>query len=229
MPVGRARVALISVASTGALLGLIAVSPLALAAAATVNLEWPVLSNVGQAYGAASSVLAGLALIGVTMSTILQARQTRLIREQAARELQLQIYGFAINDEELRLAIGPTFNRQHLYVNIWMMYQRMRLQIRDGTFEEFKDISYEAFQGAAGRAYWSRARLHFLEHWTDTSFNRRFVASLEEAYQKALADYPEPLATFERADETQVTVCPRCASLVQAAAIDRHLSQHVAE
>jgi hypothetical protein len=39
--------------------------------------EWERLGNIGQTYGAASAMLSVLALIGVTVSLILQARESR--------------------------------------------------------------------------------------------------------------------------------------------------------
>lgn len=212
-----------------ALLALIVVSPLALKAAAAVNLNWPLISNVGQAYGAASSILAGLALVGVAASTMLQARQTRTMTEQSARDLQLQILELAMRDEELRACIHPTTTKQHLYTNIYMMYQRMRLQIHDGDFGEFAAIAYDSFQGEAGRAYWTRARAHFFEHWMNTRFNRQFVNTLEDAYRRALADHPDPISVISKPSLVDPIVCVECGSLVERSASDKHAGWHAAE
>jgi len=210
------------------LLALVVVSPLALEAAAKVGLDWPLLSNVGQTYGAASSILAGLALIGVAVSTMFQAHQTRVITEQSARELQMQIFSLAMKDADLRLCIGPMFSKQHLYTNVWFMYQRMRLQINDGDFPELATGAYESFQGEPGRAYWEQARSHFLEHWTDTRFNRKFGRTLEQAYQKALADYPQPQRGETQSSNELLSNCRECGATVQNSLLAEHLQWHSA-
>lgn len=162
---------------------IIALSPLLLNLAARTPLNWPLLGDVGDAYGATSSLLAGFALIGVAINTSLEARQARLNVEQAARDMQLQIFDMALKDESLLPCIGPDFSKQHLFTNIWVMYQRMRLQIGDGTFAEFFDIACETFRSAPGRRYWQTAGPHLKAHWTATAFDRKFVETLDAAYR----------------------------------------------
>jgi hypothetical protein len=54
--------------------------------------DWPLLGNVGQAYGAASAILAALALVGVVASLVLQAREAKVSREQALRALHTEAH-----------------------------------------------------------------------------------------------------------------------------------------
>ncbi|MGW0502938.1 DUF6082 family protein [Micromonospora sp. NPDC003241] len=61
--------------------------------------DWSLLGNVGEAYGAASAILAGLALMGVAISLIIQAREAKAAREQALR---------ALHTDLLKMAIVPT-------------------------------------------------------------------------------------------------------------------------
>jgi hypothetical protein len=57
--------------------GLIAASPLALGLLDRQSRDWERLSWLGQTYGAASALLAVLALIGVAVSLTMQAREGR--------------------------------------------------------------------------------------------------------------------------------------------------------
>jgi hypothetical protein len=169
-------------------LALIALSPLALNVASKSDLNWPLLGDVGDAYGAVSSLLAGMALVGVAVSTTLEVRQTRLSVEQAARQMQLQIFDMAMKDDELLACIGPQFDKQHLFINMWIMFHRMRLEIGQGHFEEFFDIACDVFRTEPGRRYWIVAGPHFHAHFRDNPLDRRFVDALERAYAHTVPD-----------------------------------------
>jgi hypothetical protein len=62
--------------------------------------DWSLLSDVGQAYGAASAILAALALVGVVASLVLQAREAKASREQALRALHTDLLKMAIDEPE---------------------------------------------------------------------------------------------------------------------------------
>ncbi|WP_444950079.1 DUF6082 family protein [Micromonospora ureilytica] len=62
--------------------------------------DWPLLGNVGETYGAASAILAALALIGVVSSLVLQSREAKAAREQAKRALHTDLPG--VPDEWVR-------------------------------------------------------------------------------------------------------------------------------
>ena len=63
------------------LLLLILVSPLFLRTLARAHgINWSQLSDIGQTYGAASAILSGVALVGVSLSLMVQARQAKAER-----------------------------------------------------------------------------------------------------------------------------------------------------
>jgi uncharacterized membrane protein len=81
--------------------GLIALSPIALGLYEGATSEWERLSFIGQTYGAASAVLSVLALIGVVVTLRVQARETRLAREEARRAAIGDLLRMAMDDPDL--------------------------------------------------------------------------------------------------------------------------------
>src|SRR5216684_1108380 len=69
-------------------LTLVLLSPLALAWLKNLNRNWLQLSNMGQTYGAISALISSLALGGVVVSLIYQARDLRTTRNQGIRSFQ---------------------------------------------------------------------------------------------------------------------------------------------
>jgi hypothetical protein len=65
--------------------GLVAVSPLALDIFGN-SPAWTQRSEIGQTYGAAAALLSVLALVGISISLILQAREAKIAREYASRK-----------------------------------------------------------------------------------------------------------------------------------------------
>jgi uncharacterized membrane protein (Fun14 family) len=60
------------------ILSLVLLSPVLLRQLGRISgIDWARLSNIGQTYGAASAVLSAIALIGISLSLLVQARQAR--------------------------------------------------------------------------------------------------------------------------------------------------------
>jgi hypothetical protein len=77
-----------SLIALGGAIGVLLVSPLLLAIAdALLTVDWARLSEIGQSYTGVSALLSAVALVGVTISIRLQAKQTALMQQQ--RDLPL--------------------------------------------------------------------------------------------------------------------------------------------
>src|SRR5207249_17958 len=85
---------------------LAAASPVVLLPLSATSFDWTRLGDIGQAYGAASAILAGVALIGVALSLLLQSRQHRAETISAARERHLEIVKLALKDPALAACWG---------------------------------------------------------------------------------------------------------------------------
>jgi hypothetical protein len=110
-------------------IGLVA-SPLAVALMADQagGGDWDRLSKVGEAYGAPSAILSGLAVVGVAISLIVQTRQLRAAQIQGMRVMQLELMRMLLDDPALA-AVSPTSLgvsqeqwRREIYLNLLFKY-----------------------------------------------------------------------------------------------------------
>jgi hypothetical protein len=119
------------IAVSGILVGTFFLSPVMLfALGRAIHENWVTASNIRQAYGFASAVLSGLALLAVAYSLIAQQHDSRLTRIENQRALHTELLRMAIDDPSLIgvLMTGPSRNldskRRFLYVDL--IYQAMR-------------------------------------------------------------------------------------------------------
>lgn len=156
--------------------------------------RWERLSFIGQTYGAASTILAVLALIGVVVTLVLQAHETRLAREEARRAAIGDLLRMAMDDPDLDECWGPISagqdlrrRRQQMYVNMILSEWQMSFETRALGERRLRAISREMFEGRVGREFWVSAREIRLST-SETRRARRFHQILDEEYQRA----PEP-------------------------------------
>ncbi|WP_246249457.1 DUF6082 family protein [Actinomadura litoris] len=200
------RTAKVVSVSFGVLLivGLIGASPWALRAFDGSAASWERLSFIGQTYGAASALLAVLALIGIVATLVLQARDTRIAREETRRAAIAELLKMAMDDPDLDEAWGPVpegesrkARRQLMYIN--MIVSEWQTSFQTGALNErrLRAISREMFTGRPGRAFWREAR----EVRANTSENkraRRFHQILDEEFQQAPVPPPDPAEASAR-------------------------------
>lgn len=174
---------------------LIGVSPLALDAFRGSTSHWDRLSSIGQTYGAASAVLSVLAVIGVAVTLVLQARESRAIRLQAIRESHTRLLEMAMNDPELNKVWGPSgladpfvLQRQNMYANMIISQWEMSYATRTLTDDHLRLLAAEFLAGTIGRDFWALARRARLDT-SESKLHRRFHEIIDEEYQR-LCDTP---------------------------------------
>jgi hypothetical protein len=178
-------------------LGLVVLSPLALRELNTFgNVDWSRLSEIGQTYGAASALLAMLALGGVAASLFFQARQAKTSNMQAVRGFQLELQRIALDDAPLYLPCWgpldvPTVEgkQRFLYTNLIMNYLRMGYEIGAFTGSAFHGVLVDIFSGEEGRRYWALGRSAWFMQ-ADSRLLRRFVRIVDDEYHRAVAAGP---------------------------------------
>ncbi|MDA2803313.1 DUF6082 family protein [Nocardiopsis suaedae] len=170
---------------------LVLASPLALRAFGGADGEWERLSLIGQTYGAVSALIAVLALVGVAVTLVFQARETRRAVEEGRRQAMAELLRMAMDDPDLDACWGPvpegedrTERRQQLYTN--MIVTQWGTAFRAGALPEarLRAAAEEMFRGGVGRAYWARARKRRLSAPARRA-DRRFNEILEQAYTAA--------------------------------------------
>ncbi|MEU9868851.1 DUF6082 family protein [Actinomadura sp. NPDC048021] len=194
---GRSRVKTFSLCLlTLVVIALIAASPWGLRAFGGPTARWERLSFIGQTYGAASALLAALALIGIAATLIFQAHDTRIAREEARRIAIAELLKMAMDDPALDEAWGPVpadadrrARRQLMYINMILSEWQMSFETKALPEKRLRAISREMFSGRPGRAFWEEAR-QVRMGTAGSRRARRFHEILDEEY--GLAPVPPP-------------------------------------
>ncbi|GAA4633133.1 hypothetical protein GCM10023196_069480 [Actinoallomurus vinaceus] len=192
--------------------GLVALSPFALTYLnVRKSTDWNQLSAIGQTYGAASALLAGLALLGIAASLVFQAREAKATREQALRALHGDLMKMAMEDPLYRACWGAFFSsededaqRAHMYVNMIINHWLLMWELNAITEEHLRAIARVVLSGEIGHRFWSDGRDLRMAS-AGTKRERRFNRILDEEYRKAPAPPPrmevETVSTVEVAPE----------------------------
>jgi hypothetical protein len=198
-----------------AVIGLVVLSPFALAELAHFRHDWNVLSNIGQTYGAVSALLTALALGGVAASLLYQARDSQNAREQTTRSLQRELIKMVMDDPSLMTAAGAPwgFNiplesgaiREHLYIQMWVSFLAGNYTIGELSDETVRDLAgRELFCSEAGRRYWTEVGKLQIAH--SSGRRNRFFRILDDKYKELISnDVPvrSPVPATEAATSTQ--------------------------
>jgi Family of unknown function (DUF6082) len=187
----------------------------------SIEADWTRLSEIGQAYGAASAILTILALSGVVLSLFLQARQAKAGSLQAVRQSHMELIRMALADPQLYLpcwdpAELPELQdrsrhryslqgkQRHGYTNLIMNYQLMAYEIKAIYEPELRRVVAGMFQGDVARAYWSIARHVWVLASAGTRRGRRFFRIVDEEYRKATARGDPLILSIEGSDPPHV-------------------------
>lgn len=170
-----------------AVLLLLVVSPLGLLAGSRLSDDdWSRISNLGQAYGAVSAVISGIATIGVAYSLVVQARQYKLEQNQCAHTNQLELMKLLLDDPTLLAGpetidgVSPDRTRQQLYVNL--AFKHLQMSYLTGYITEAALPLHFAdpFCASVVRDWWRQSReTYWLE--ANTKQKRRFVQIVDAA------------------------------------------------
>jgi hypothetical protein len=162
---------------------------------------WPLvfgrLSHVAQFYGTISALASSLALVGVAISLLYQARAGHTAREQAIRSLQQQLIKMEMDDPSLMTAIGAPWGlpipaesariRDHLYIHMWATFWAGNYVVGELNAAAVRGVArMELFSSRAGRAYWAAVRKRALS--TNEGKYLRFARIVDEEYQKVIAN-----------------------------------------
>ncbi|MFI0483108.1 DUF6082 family protein [Actinomadura sp. 9N215] len=171
--------------------GLAGLSPAALDLFRGDAKSWERLSFIGQTYGAASALLSAFALIGIAATLILQARDTKVSREQGRRALHVDLLKMALENPLYRRAWGyldpaddPDIDRQNLYINLMLSEWQMSFELKMLDERHLRVLAKGLFQGEGGRRFWIVAREHRIST-SATRRERRFHQIVDDEYRAA--------------------------------------------
>lgn len=160
-----------------------------------MSFDWASLSEIGESFGGVSAVLAAVALIALSWSTVLQVRQLRIGMMQSAREMQFKLMTMAMDDcaySALFLPSGASPAelrdfRTGVYMTLhfrYLEYEYLAGGINDEQLRLSLAVEYFAFP--AFRARWTQIEPVWREY---IEFGRRarFYQIVVDEYAKAEA------------------------------------------
>ncbi|MEV5751271.1 DUF6082 family protein [Actinoallomurus sp. NPDC052308] len=145
------------------ILALITLSPLALEFIADRgHVDWTRLGNVGQAYGAISAILSAFALVAVSISLALQAKESLANRRQVNRSIHMRLAEIAMSDPVYMQCWGPRADkvshdesRRIQFLNLMVSFWYMQWELRDVSDEGLRSMAVDnLFHTDAGRRFW---------------------------------------------------------------------------
>ncbi|MEU5863483.1 DUF6082 family protein [Nonomuraea sp. NPDC047529] len=164
--------------------------------------EWAVLSEIGQAYGPASALLAALSLLGVAYSLIVQARTAGIMAQDSMRTMHLDLILRSIDRPALSQAHGgqwsgpeDDFDTQiKVMANAWTSYWFG--MHASGVMDDnlLRTVARNYFRGEAGRAHW-RANAYGYRVDTQGRRKRTFCRIMDEELIRAEPVKPNPLVS----------------------------------
>ncbi|GAA3456942.1 hypothetical protein GCM10018962_87760 [Dactylosporangium matsuzakiense] len=164
----------------GAVVGIVAVSPIVLDWSSRGDRDWARLGDAGQAYGGASAVLSGLALCGIALSLALQWRQARIAQLYSARHHQLDLAKLALDHPDSFIVDGvqapaDPHARVLVIVNLWVANWATAWQLGAMGEEDLRSCGARLFQTDYARRWW-RA---WSTSYATSPRGRRFVELLD--------------------------------------------------
>lgn len=198
------------------ILALVVISPFALQWLARIHgLNWTSLSNVGQTYGAVSALLTALALGGVVISLIYQARDVKAVRAQAERTFHNDLLKMEMENPIYMDIIAAPFGlkagladydslRQNHFIHLWVSYWEGQYKLREMADPTLRYLAYnELFASAAGRRYWLLSRNDKLKYYRGRL--HRCATIIDEEYNNAIAGGPPVKTSLGNSPSNRVT------------------------
>lgn len=171
------------------IVGMIALSPLALVALNNKRVDWERLSAIGQSYGAVSAILSAVAVGGVIITLVLQSEQSKDARRFAIREMHRELLRMAIEKPLLLKAWGEFPARTEadpaliVYTNMVLNYFVLLHQAGAASLEEIRaHISFLA-NGDWTQRYWAET----VDVWR-TAFpgrEREIIEAIDDEFRRA--------------------------------------------
>src|SRR5215472_7508278 len=111
---------------------------------------------------ALSTLISSIALIGVAISLLLQARQLRSSRVQAAHTSQLELIRFAIDNPTMTQELAATDDSE-TYVkdvirNWYISHLSLSYDLRDVSVPQLKRQASRFFEAEGVRTWWAKVR-----------------------------------------------------------------------
>lgn len=172
-------------------------SPLLLIPLSTIyGTSWAGVSDIGQAYGAISAIISTFALVGVSISLILQNREHRLNSMWSHRTYQLELAKLAMENPQDLLPVwfGRDINEQaageyrtRAFITLVFKFAEMGYLSKEFPEENIQQEFGSHFNYELVRDWWQKSRAIWLGSSQASENHRRFIEMLDAAYSDAMA------------------------------------------
>jgi uncharacterized membrane protein len=175
--------------------------------------DWTQPGNIGQAYGAASAILAALALAFVGVSLILQRNQFRRHRRTIRRDCTRDIVKLAIDEPAFAQCWGSRFapadvdERLFFYTNFVILNWSFAWEEGDLSERQARASLSSFFDSEVPRMFWERNG-HFHHSRLTRTKADRFIAMMDEEYLRATRTGP-PSRPYEPIPPTSAVATTR--------------------
>ncbi|MFG1610756.1 DUF6082 family protein [Actinoplanes sp. NPDC049265] len=157
--------------------------------------DWKSLSDIGQAYGGISAVVAGLGFCGIAASLALQVRQTRLTQAISARERHFELVKVGLENPTLSYQFreeNPELYKKKVLINLWVSHWLLLWDIGEAD-EEFVRLALDdLFQDRVACEWWREWGANFAT--PNTRRHRKFME---------IVGHRHTMAEAENADTTE--------------------------
>ncbi|BCJ54210.1 hypothetical protein Asp14428_56850 [Actinoplanes sp. NBRC 14428] len=195
-------------------LSAIVYSPFIMKGLAGERIDWESLSDVGQAYGGMSAVLAGLALCGVGSSLTLQQRQTRQDRASGERQRHLELIKLAIDHPEFLEVVDIDLFKDPrsaalMYANLSVGHWLAAWELGEIDDQELRSNLRTFFRSPLSRAWWNGVGAHWVSGANRK--RRRFLSiAFEEFTEARKRAESSPLAMLREGEAPDLRRGLRC-------------------
>ncbi|HET9081756.1 MAG TPA: DUF6082 family protein [Trebonia sp.] len=136
-----------------------------------------------------STLISSIALVGVAISLLLQARQLRTNQVQATRTAQQELMKFCLENPALAAEVlgmsSPESYVKQVVLNWHVSYLSMGFDVKTVTESSLRfAIREQIFKTKDSLSWWIMARQSYHD-WAISRRDKEFVAILEEEFQRA--------------------------------------------
>jgi Family of unknown function (DUF6082) len=135
-----------------------------------------------------STLISSIALAGVAVSLLIQARQLRISQLQVTRAAQFDLLKVGFDRPDIAGAILDTdsdFFSKGIYINWTMQYLQLGHDIKTLTPNAIRVELTTMFDAEFPRTWWTRAR----PYWVAEATSKRqisFISLIDDVFEKAL-------------------------------------------
>jgi hypothetical protein len=142
-----------------------------------------------------SAIIAGAALLGVTVSLVIQGREAKAARKNARRAHHVELMRLAMDDPLYMECWGPYLTEsfraegQYTYVNLIVAHWFSEYEVGELPDTLLRATAASVFAGGPGRHYWQNTGSFWRDNYSGRRA-RRFHQVLDETYREALTKPP---------------------------------------